>query len=137
MRMAVVGRRGFSLSDKVVDAPELIVGERPMAALRSGRDVSAARPSRSELPAPHPSRPACREGAGDERGPAHESGRNRTYERADRAGIMQAYALLAIVRGAFGAGVSRTWPAMPGRAAPAAVARERGSSLSRAEPSWD
>ena len=40
--------------------PTLIVGERPIAALRSGRDVSAARPSRSELPAPYPSRPACR-----------------------------------------------------------------------------
>jgi hypothetical protein len=77
------------------------------------------------------------EGADDEREPAHESGRNGTYERADRAGIMQAYALLAAVRGAFGVGVSRTWPAMPGRAAPAAVAGERGSSLSSAGPWWD
>src|SRR5271165_1668891 len=31
-----------------------------MAALRSGRDASAARLSRSELPAPYPFRPACR-----------------------------------------------------------------------------
>ena len=47
-------------------------------------------------------------GAGDERGPAPESGRNGTYERADRARIMQAYALLDTVRGAFCAGISRT-----------------------------
>jgi hypothetical protein len=59
-RMAVVGRRSFSLNDKAVDAPALIVGERPMAAPQSGRDVSAARPSRFELPAPYPSRLACR-----------------------------------------------------------------------------
>ncbi len=52
-------------------------------------------------------------------------------------GSMRAYALLAALRGAFGAGVSRTWPAMPGGAAPAVVAGERGSSLSRAGPSWD
>ena len=31
----------------------------------------------------------------------------RTHERAHRAGVMQAYALLAAVRGALGAGVSR------------------------------
>jgi len=36
-----------------------------------------------------------------------ESSRRRTHERADRAGVMQAYALLAAARGAFGAGVSR------------------------------
>ncbi len=60
MRMAVVGRGSFSLDDKAVDAPALIVGERPTAALRSGRDVAAARPSRSELPAPYPSRLAYR-----------------------------------------------------------------------------
>jgi hypothetical protein len=29
MRMTVVGRGSFSLNDKAVDAPELIVGERP------------------------------------------------------------------------------------------------------------
>src|SRR5208337_1153869 len=63
MRMAVVGRRSFSLNDKAVDAPALIVGERPMAALRSGRDVSAARPSRSELLAPRLARAACRKAA--------------------------------------------------------------------------
>jgi len=125
----------FSLNDKAVDALALIVGERPMAALRSGRDVSAARPSGSESLAPYPDR--RQEGADDEREPAPESSRNRTYERADRAGILQAYALLAALRGAFGAGVSRTWPAMLGGAAPAAVAGERGSSLSRAGPSWD
>jgi hypothetical protein len=60
MRMAVVGRRSFPLNDKAVDAPALIVGEGPIAALRLGRDVSAARPSRSEPLAPHPSRLACR-----------------------------------------------------------------------------
>src|SRR5208282_4145570 len=38
----------------------LIVGERPVAALRLGRDVSAARPSRSEPLAPRPSSLACR-----------------------------------------------------------------------------
>ena len=43
--------------------PALIVGERPMAALRSGRDVSAARPSRSEFLAPRPARAACRKAA--------------------------------------------------------------------------
>src|SRR5208283_4137171 len=53
----------FSLNDKAVDATALIVGERPMAALRSGRDVSAARPSRSEFLAPRPARAACRKAA--------------------------------------------------------------------------
>ena len=48
------------------------------------------------------------EGADDEREPARESGRNGTYEHADRARIMQAYALLDAVRGAFCAGISRT-----------------------------
>ena len=60
MRMAVVGRRSFSLDDKAVDAPALIVGERPIAALQSGRDVAGARPSRPEPLAPRPSRLACR-----------------------------------------------------------------------------
>ena len=78
MRMAVVGRRSFSLNDKAVDAPALIVGERPIAALRSGRDVSAARPSRSELPCAVSVPARLQEGAGDERGPAPESGRKRT-----------------------------------------------------------
>ena len=86
-----------------------IVVERPLLLVpRSGRDVSAARPSGSEPLAPYPSRIARQGGADDEREPAHESGRNGTYERADRAGIMQAYALLDAVRGAFGGGVSRT-----------------------------
>ena len=80
--------------------PALIVGERPMAALQSGRDVSAARPSRSEPLAPHPSRLACR------KAPA-----TNVDLRLKAAGIgptnaltgllvMQAYALLAAVRGA-------------------------------------
>ena len=57
MRMAV---EVFSLNDKAVDAPARIVGERPIAALRSGRDVSAARPSRSEPFVPCPVQAACR-----------------------------------------------------------------------------
>jgi hypothetical protein len=106
MRMAVVGRRSFSLNDKAVDAPALIVGERPIAALRLGRDVSAARPSRSEPLAPHPSQLACRKAPATDvdlrlkavgNGPTNATGLL----------IMQAYALLAAVRGAFGAGVSR------------------------------
>ena len=56
MRMAV---EVFSLNDKAVDAPARIVGERPIAALRSGRDVSAARPSRSEPFVPCPVQAAC------------------------------------------------------------------------------
>ena len=87
--------------------PTLIVGERPIAALRLGRDVSAARPSRSEPLAPYPSRFACR------KAPA-----TNLDLRLKAAGIgptialtgllvIQAYALLAAFRGAFGAGVSR------------------------------
>jgi hypothetical protein len=60
MRMAVVGRRSFSLGDKAIDAHAPIVSDRPIAALRSGRDVSAGRPSRSEPLAPYPFRPAWR-----------------------------------------------------------------------------
>jgi hypothetical protein len=63
MRMVVVGLRSYSLNDKAVDAPALIVGERPMAAQRSGRDVSAARPSRSEPFVPYPVQAADREAA--------------------------------------------------------------------------
>jgi hypothetical protein len=51
----------LSLNDKAVDAPALIVGERSVLVPLSGRDVSAARPSRSELPAPHPFGLVCRE----------------------------------------------------------------------------
>ncbi len=61
----------------------LIVGERPMAALRLGRDVSAARPSRPEPLAPYPSRLACR------KAPATnvdlKAAGNGPDERADRA----------------------------------------------------
>jgi hypothetical protein len=60
MRMAVVGRRSFSFNDRAVDAPVPIVGERPMAAPQLARDVSAARPSRPELPAPYPSWLTCK-----------------------------------------------------------------------------
>ena len=94
-------RRSMRLRGIVVERPLLLVP-------RSGRDVSAARPSRSELPAPHPSRLACRKAPATNVDLRLKAARNRTYERADRAGIMQAYALLDAVRGAFGAGVSRT-----------------------------
>ncbi len=61
----------------------LIVGERPIAALRLGRDVPAARPSRSEPLAPHPSWLACR------KAPATnvdlKAAGNGPDERADRA----------------------------------------------------
>ncbi len=63
----------------------LIVGERPIAALRSGRDVSAARPSRSELPASYPSRLACRKAPATNVDLPPESSRRRTHERADGA----------------------------------------------------
>ena len=85
MRMAVVGRRSFSLNDKAVDAPALIVGERPIAALRSGRDVSAARPSRSELLAPYPSRLACRKAPATNVDLRLKAAGNGPDERADRA----------------------------------------------------
>ena len=107
MRMAVVGRRSFSFNDKAVDAPALIVGERPIAALQLGRDVSAARPSRPEFSAPNPSRLACRKAPAtdvDLRLKAAGDGRTNALNGLL---IMQAYALLAAVRGAFGAGVSR------------------------------
>ena len=65
--------------------PALIVGERPMAALRSGRDVSAARPSRSELPAPYPSRPACRKAPATNVDLRLKAAGNGPDERADRA----------------------------------------------------
>ena len=63
----------------------LIVGERPMAALQSRRDVSAARPSRPELPC------AASVPARLQKAPATnvdlrlKAACNRTYERADRA----------------------------------------------------
>lgn len=85
MRMAVVGRGSFSLDDKVVDAPALIVGERPIAALRSGRDVSAARPSRSEPLAPYPSRLACRKAPATNVDLRLKAAGNGPDDRADRA----------------------------------------------------
>lgn len=117
----------------------LIVGERPIAALRPGRDVSAARPSRSEFPAPYPSRLSLQEGAGDERGPAADGSRRRTHERADGLLVMQAYALLA--RGAFVAcasgeapGDDRTRCACCGRRREAVVARPRWALVGLAPP---
>ena len=107
MRMAVVGRRGFSLNDKAVDAPALIVGERPIG----GSAVGAGCFCRSSIKVRAPcavSVPArLQEGADDERGPAPESGRNGPTNALTGLWVMQAYALLAAVRGAFGAGVSR------------------------------
>jgi hypothetical protein len=81
----------------------LIVGERPIAALRSGRNVSAARPSRSELPASYPSRLACRKAPATNVDLRVKAAGDGPDERAYRAGVVQAYALLA----SFGAGVSR------------------------------
>ena len=85
-----------------------IVGERPIvgSAVGAGCFCRSSIKVRAPCAASVPGR--LQEGADDERGPAPESSRNGPYERADRAGIMQAYALLAAVRGAFGAGVSRT-----------------------------
>ena len=97
----------LSLNDKAVESPALIVGERPMAALRSGRDVSAARRSRSEPLAPYPSRLACRKAPATNVDLRLKAAGNGPDERADRAGVMHAYALLAAFRGAFGASVSR------------------------------
>ncbi len=114
-----------------------IVGERPSSAPRSGRDVSAARPSRPEPLAPYPFRAACREAPATNADLRRKAAGMEPTNALTGLGSMQAYALLAAVRGAFGAGVSRTWPALPGRAAPAVGAGERGSSLSSAGPSWD
>jgi len=75
----------------------LIVGERPMAALQSGRDVSAARPSRSELPAPYPSRLACRKAPATNVDLRLKAAGNGPDDRADSAGVTQAYARLAVV----------------------------------------
>jgi hypothetical protein len=95
----------FSLNDRAVDAPALIVGERPIAALRLGRDVSAARPSRSEPFVPYPVQAACRKAPATNVDLRLKAGIGPT--NALRTGVMQAYALLAAFRGAFGAGVSR------------------------------
>src|SRR5271167_193059 len=96
-----------SLNDNAVDAPALIVGERPIAALQSGRHVSAARPSRAELPAPYPSWPTCGKAPATNVDLRLKAAGNGPDERADWACVMRAYALFAAVRGAFGAGVSR------------------------------
>ena len=85
----------------------LIVGERPMEALRSGRDVSAARPSRPELPASYPSWLACRKAAATNVDLRLKAAGYGPDERADRALDHAGYALLAAVRSVFGAGVSR------------------------------
>src|SRR5271166_1516430 len=79
----------------------LIVGERPIAALQLGRDVSAARPSRSEPLAPYPSRLACRKASATNVDRLKAAG-NGPDKRTDRAGVAQAYALLTAVGGAFG-----------------------------------
>ena len=102
MRMAVVGRRSFSLNDKAVDARAFIVGEWPIAALRLGRGVSAAvHQGPSSLRRIRPGSPAGRPATNvDLRLKAAGDGPD---ERAYRAGVVQAYALLA----SFGAGVSR------------------------------
>ena len=85
----------------------LIVGERPMEALRSGRDVSAARPSRSGLLAPCPSRLACRKAPATNVDLRLKAAGYGPDERADRALDHAGYALLAAVHSVFGAGVSR------------------------------
>jgi len=85
----------------------LIVGERPMEALRSGRDVSAARPSRSGLLAPCPSRLACRKAPATNVDLRLKAAGYGPDERADRALDHAGYALLVAVRSVFGAGVSR------------------------------
>jgi hypothetical protein len=86
MQMAVVRRRSFSCNDKAVDAPALIVGERPMAALQLGRDVSAARPSRPEPLAPYLSRLACRKAPATNVDLRLKAAGNGPDDRADRAG---------------------------------------------------
>ena len=105
MRMAVVAQV-FSLNDKAVDAPARIVGERPIAALRSGRDVSAARPSRSEPFVPYPVQAACRKAPATNVDLRLKAGIGPTNALRGLL-VMQAYALLVAFRGAFGAGVSR------------------------------
>src|SRR5208337_3033634 len=75
----------------------LIVGERPVAALRLGRDVSGARPSRSELPAPYPSGLACRKAPATNVDLRLKAAGNGPDDRADSAGVTQAYARLAVV----------------------------------------
>jgi hypothetical protein len=78
-----------------------------MAALRSERDVSAARPLRSELPAPYPSRLACRKAPATNVDLRLKAAGDGPTNALTGLGSMRAYALLAPVRGAFGAGVSR------------------------------
>jgi hypothetical protein len=107
MRMAVARRRTFSFDDKAVDAPPFIVGERPVAALQFGRDVSAAGPSRSEPLAPYPSRLACRKAPATKVDLRLKAAGYGPDERADRALDHAGYALLAAVRSVFRAGVSR------------------------------
>ena|SRR5208282_284936 len=103
MRMAVIGRRSFSLDDKAVDAPALIIGERPIAALQSGRDASAARPSRSKVPAPYPSRLAYSKAPATNVDRGLKAAGDGPTNALIGLLVVQAYALLA----AFGAGVSR------------------------------
>jgi hypothetical protein len=78
-----------------------------MAAPRLGRDVSAARPSRSELHAPYPSRLACRKAPATNVDLRLKAVGNGPTNALTGLLMMQTYALLAAVRGAFGAGVSR------------------------------
>jgi hypothetical protein len=106
IRMAVVGRRSFFLNYKAIDAPALIVGERPLRLCSwSGMFPPLVRQGPSPCAVTFPAR--LQEGAGDELGLAPESGRKRTRRTPWRGWSHGCLRLLAAVRGAFGAGVSR------------------------------
>ena len=83
-----------------------IVVERPL--LLVPRDVSAARPSGSEPLAPYPSRIAGRKAQTTNVNLRMKAAGTGPTNALTGLLIMQAYALLDAVRGAFGAGVSRT-----------------------------
>ena len=143
MRMAVVGRRSLSFNDKAVGAPAPIVGERPIVGLRSGRDASAAPPSRPELPAPHPSRLACRKAPATNMDLPPESSRRRTHERADRAlghaGVRPARRRSWRIRRWRFKGLTgddRTHRAGGGRRRKAVVAKPRLDLVGLAPPAW-
>jgi hypothetical protein len=106
IRMAVVGRRSFFLNYKAIDAPALIVGERPLRLCSwSGMFPPLVRQGPSPCAVTFPAR--LQEGAGDELGLAPESGRKRTRRTPWRGWSHGCLRLLAAVRGVLGAGVSR------------------------------
>jgi hypothetical protein len=77
IRMAFVCRRSFSLNDKAIDAPALIVGERPLRICSwSGMFPRLVRQGPSSRAVSVPAR--LQEGIGDELGLAPESSRKRT-----------------------------------------------------------